>query len=211
MEASPIGVVAVTLRLFLTAGTVGVCARGRGGNVRDGTPTRTGGGGREAGPELPGCREKCWQFLFFGQFEENHKSIGFVVLALTAARLVLRHGRNAPPKPAAVGWENAPARIVQAALYALAIAAIVAGWLLVSTSPLPIPIRFFALFVVPDVARPDLPLFAAAIFAHDIATGSIACLVALHAAGALKHHFFDGDDVLIRMLPRRLARSRRER
>jgi cytochrome b561 len=27
-------------------------------------------------------------------------------------------------------------------------------------------------------------------------------LIALHVAGALKHHFVDGDDVLKRMLPR---------
>ncbi len=133
---------------------------------------------------------------------QSHKSIGFVVLPLTAARVVLRFGRKAPPKPAAAPWENGLAGIVQAALYALTIAAIASGWLVVSTSPLPIPTRFFDLFVVPDIARPDAALFAAATLAHDVAAWSIAGLVALHVAGALKHHFVDRDDVLARMLPR---------
>jgi len=133
---------------------------------------------------------------------QSHKSISFVVLALTAARLILRFSRKAPPKPAAARWENVLARIVQAALYALTIAAIASGWLVVSTSPLPIPTRFFDLFVVPDIARPDPALFAAATLAHDIAAWSIAGLFALHVAGGLKHHFIDRDDVLTRMLPR---------
>jgi cytochrome b561 len=138
---------------------------------------------------------------------QSHKSIGFVILALTAARLVLRLARKAPPKPAA-WWENALARIVQTALYALTIAAIASGWFVVSTSPLPIPTRFFDLFVVPDIVRPAPALFAAATLAHDIAAWSIAGLVALHVAGALKHHFVDRDDVLRRMLPRRRRANR---
>ncbi len=136
----------------------------------------------------------------FGLYQ-SHKSIGFVVLALTAARLVLRL-RLKPPQPLGPPWEGLLARIVQAALYALTIAAIIAGWLVVSTSPLPIPTKFFDLFVVPNIARPDAALFAAATFAHEAAAWAIVALVALHAAGALKHHFIDGDDVLTRMLPR---------
>ena len=100
------------------------------------------------------------------------------------------------------GLERLLTRVVQAALDALTIAAIVAGWLVVSTSRLPIPTRFFDLFVVPDIARPDAGLFAAARFAHQFAAWSIAGLAALHAAGALKHHFVDQDDVRMRMLPR---------
>ena len=38
-------------------------------------------------------------------------------------------------------------------------------------------------------------------WAERFAAWSIAALVALHATGALKHHFFDWDDVLMRMLP----------
>ena len=88
----------------------------------------------------------------------------------------------------------------------LTIGAILSGWLLVSASPLPVPTRFFDLFVIPNVppniAPPDPALFAAAVLGHEAAAWAIAVLVALHAAGALKHHFMNGDDVLKRMLPR---------
>jgi cytochrome b561 len=137
-----------------------------------------------------------------------HKSLGFVILALTAARLAMRLSVASPPAPAAERWELTLAAFTQSSFYVLTIAAIAAGWLLVSFSPLPIPTRFFNLFVIPNIARPDAALFGAATFAHKWAAWAIACLVALHTVGALKHHFVDRDDVLIRMLPRMSRPSR---
>jgi cytochrome b561 len=133
---------------------------------------------------------------------QSHKSLGFAALALTALRLVARMRFPAPAPPHAPAWEKRLASLVQAALYLAPIAAIFSGWLVVSTSPLPIPTRFFNLVVIPDIARPDAALFAAATLAHEVAAWSIAALVALHVAGALKHHFVDRDDALMRMLPR---------
>ncbi len=146
----------------------------------------------------------------FGLYQ-SHKSLGFVVLALTAARLASRFTRKAPPQTHGQAWEWRLAHIVQGALYGLTILAIVAGWLVVSTSPLPIPTRFFDLFVIPDIARPDAALFTAAKSAHEIAAWSILGLVALHVAGALKHHFIDRDDVMKRMLPAASRPDRRKR
>lgn len=137
----------------------------------------------------------------FGLYQ-SHKSIGFVVLALTAARLVLRFKGKAPP-PVGAAWERALARLVQTALYALTVGSVASGWLVVSTSPLPIPTLLFGLFVIPDVARPNAGLFASAQFAHAVAAWAILGLVALHAAGALKHHVVDRDGALTRMLPKR--------
>jgi cytochrome b561 len=136
-----------------------------------------------------------------------HKSLGFVVLALTAARLIARMSVTAPAAAPAPLQEQRLAALVQGSLYGLTIAAIVAGWLVVSTSPLPIPTRFFDLFVIPDIAKPDGALFAGASLAHVFSAYAIACLVALHIAGALKHHLADRDDVLTRMLPLRTLRS----
>jgi cytochrome b561 len=138
-----------------------------------------------------------------------HKSIGFVVLALTAARLIARASVAAPAAAPAAIWEQRLAAFVQTSFYALTLGAILAGWLVVSTSPLPIPTRFFDLFIVPDIARPDAALFAMAVLAHKLIAWTIAGLVARHVAGALKHHFVDRDDVLRRMLPRLTAGSMR--
>jgi len=129
-----------------------------------------------------------------------HKALGFSALALTAIRLAARL-RFAAPEPVA-GWEGRLARTVQASFYGLTLFAIGAGWLVVSTSPLPIPTRFFGLFIVPNIARPDAALFAWATLAHRVGTYAIAALVALHVAGALKHHWIDRDDTLTRMRPR---------
>ena len=132
-----------------------------------------------------------------------HKSLGFVVLVLTAARLLARALVAAPAAAPSGLWEQRLAALVQALLYLLTGAAILAGWLLVSASPLPIPTRFFDLFVIPNIAPPNVALFAGAKLAHVLSAYAIACLVALHVAGALKHRLIDRDDVLSRMLPRR--------
>ena len=138
-----------------------------------------------------------------------HKSLGFVALALTAARLIARMASAAPPPPVSNRLERLIAAAVQGLLYVLTIAAIASGWLVVSASPLPIPTRFFNLFVIPNVAAADPALFAAATTAHKLAAWTIALLTALHVAGALKHHFGDRDDVLTRMLPRAPGLPRR--
>jgi cytochrome b561 len=131
---------------------------------------------------------------------QTHKSLGFGALALTALRVLARSRSRAPaPVP---GPEGRLARAVQAAFYVLTLLAIAAGWLVVSTSPLPIPTRFFDLFVIPNIAPPDAGLFSAALLAHRLAAYAIAALVALHVAGALKHQWVDRDGTLGRMTMR---------
>jgi cytochrome b561 len=130
-----------------------------------------------------------------------HKSLGFVALALTAIRLAARVLGPSPPAPASPLWELRSAAAAQGLLYLLTICAIASGWLLVSASPLPIPTLFFGLFVIPNIATPDPSTFASAALAHKVAAWAIAFLVALHVAGALKHHFMSRDDVLRRMSP----------
>jgi cytochrome b561 len=134
---------------------------------------------------------------------QRHKSWGFVALALTAGRLAERFAISSPRAPASPRWERRLAAWTQGALYLLTLCAILSGWLVVSASPLPVPTRFFGLIVIPNIARPAPSLFAAAELAHETAAWAIAALVALHVAGALRHHFVEGDDVLKRMLPRR--------
>jgi cytochrome b561 len=146
---------------------------------------------------IHGDLDSAWTFDIY----QWHKSWGFVALVLTAARLGARFVSASPPAPGSPRWEHRLAAITQASLYILMVCAIVSGWLIVSASPLPVPTRFFDLFVIPNIAPPDPALFAGAVLAHKIAAWTIAALVVLHVAGALKHHFADRDDVLKRMLP----------
>ena len=155
---------------------------------------------------IHGDLDSAWTFDIY----QWHKSWGFVALVLTAARLALRLISPSPP-PVPAPLERRLAAIVQTALYVLAVAAIVSGWILVSASPLPVPTRFFDLFVIPNIAPADPSLFAAATLVHWLSAWAIALLVALHVAGALKHHLVNRDDVLRRMSPDwpRLGASRR--
>ena len=131
---------------------------------------------------------------------QQHKSLGFTALALTLVRVGARLRNSAPER--AGGWQGRLARAVQASFYGLTLIAIGAGWLVVSTSPLPVPTRFFGAFVVPNIAAPDAALFASSALAHRLAAYALAALVALHVAGALKRRFVDRDDTLARMAPR---------
>lgn len=129
-----------------------------------------------------------------------HKSLGFVLLALTALRLAGRARQPAPRPAPAPAWETALARFVQGALYGLTGLAILLGWWVASCSPLPVPTRVFGVFTVPNLpaARPDL--FAAARLAHEAAAYAIAVLAGVHACGALKHALWNRDDTLRRMV-----------
>jgi cytochrome b561 len=63
-----------------------------------------------------------------------HKSVGFLILALTALRLVWRLTHRTPGMPAEMKtWETFAARATHAAFYGLMLALPLTGWLYVST------------------------------------------------------------------------------
>ena len=139
-----------------------------------------------------------------------HKSIGVTVLLLTLLRLAWRLTHRTPPLPAAMpAWEKAAARATHFFFYVFMLAMPLSGWAMVSAS-LEIkvhPIVLYGLVPWPALPLPGLgpdQLHDARRLFH--ATHSTLALIAyatitLHVAAALKHHFFDRDDVLARMLP----------
>lgn len=128
-----------------------------------------------------------------------HKPTGITILALSLFRLGWRLTHGFPPLPESTPRSDAiAARANHVAFYVLMIAVPLAGWMMASGSAR--PIDYFGLF---EVAK--LPVSKGmADIAHD-AHGLLAFitlgLVALHVAGALKHHFVDRDAVLLRMAP----------
>jgi cytochrome b561 len=130
-----------------------------------------------------------------------HKSIGLTILALVILRLVWRVLNPAVPllpdtlKP----YERVIAKLTHAALYVLLFAMPVTGWLLTSASNF--PARWFGLFRVPDLIRPDKELAGRLEDIHETLAWTLAAVAVLHIAGALKHHFWLKDNVLIRMTP----------
>lgn len=128
-----------------------------------------------------------------------HKSVGILILLLSLARLAVRLVKPRPvpvqDKPAAMLL----AKTVHVLLYVAMIGGPLAGWVLVSTGKVRLQTMLFG-----TVPWPDLPLGpgwneqAAAL--HSALGWLLAGLIALHVAGALRHHWLRGD-FLGRMLP----------
>ena len=134
-------------------------------------------------------------------FRDTHKAVGVSLLVLTLARLGWRLANPAPPPPAAMaGWEKALAMAAHILFYAALIVLPLSGWL--ASSAAGRDISWFGLF-----NWPLLPIGggreAAGQFmdVHRLVVKGLYVLLALHVGAALKHHFFDRDDVLARMLP----------
>jgi cytochrome b561 len=139
---------------------------------------------------------------------QAHKALGWLTLVLLAARLAVRAGRAAPP--AAPSWSKATrwsSRLVHAALYALLAAVPMIGWLRVSSAIVPIPVSLFGVATIPNIAPVNGDFSETMSRAHQIAAWTLAALVALHAAAALKHQFVDRDAIFARMWPRTGGRT----
>ncbi len=134
-----------------------------------------------------------------------HKSIGLSVLALSVLRLLWRWVNPVPPLPPGLpGWEVFAARASHVLLYVFMIGIPLAGWIMVSVSPLEIPTFWFKQFQVPH-----LPLEAfrgeraedAMKVVHAYLAFAMAGLFVLHVLAALRHHIILKNDVLRRMIP----------
>jgi len=142
-----------------------------------------------------------------------HKSLGLSVLVLSFLRLGWRLSHRPPPLPEGMSvLERLLARLTHGLFYALMIGVPLAGWAMVSSSPLGLPTIVFGLFEWPHIPLlADLedkkPLEAVFRAAHQLMAYGLAALLVLHVAAALKHHFVNRDSVLTRMAPFLRARG----
>ncbi len=129
-----------------------------------------------------------------------HKWAGVTVFALALARLAWRTRHRPPPVPAAMRvWEQRLAGTMHGLLYFLLLALPLTGWLM--SSALGFQTVYFGVLPIPDLLAKNKPLGEALEIVHAVLAYAIGALVLLHAAAALKHHLFDRDEVLARMLP----------
>ncbi len=138
-----------------------------------------------------------------------HKSFGALVFGLTLLRLAWRLSHKVPPFPSALKpWERVAAKSTHYSLYALCLIMPIVGWTVVSTAAFNVPTLLFQRIYLPHIpflaSHPDkIFLDWLTSLIHLWLAGVIAGLILLHIAGTLKHRFFDGNDVLGRMLPAR--------
>lgn len=134
------------------------------------------------------------------RFISWHKWIGVTVLLLSAARLLWRLGHTAPALPAAMRpWEARVARAAHILLYALFFAAPLTGWLFSSAAG--VQTVYLGLVPLPDLLERNKELAEALKVTHHWVDYTLAAVIVLHGAAALKHHFVDRDEVLARMIP----------
>src|SRR6185437_5511496 len=130
----------------------------------------------------------------------RHKSIGITILGLAALRLLWRWLNPTPPLPSNLRpHERFLAHFTHAGLYVLLFAMPLTGWIMSSARGF--PVSWFNLFKLPDLVPKSKALYGAMVVTHATLASSLAVIVALHIAGALKHHYVLKDDTLRRMLP----------
>jgi cytochrome b561 len=129
-----------------------------------------------------------------------HKSIGMLILALVALRILWRLANPTPALPADTAvWERRAARIGHVLLYLLMIALPVTGWVVNSAAN--IPFRIFWLIPLPAIVEPAEATADLAALAHFWLFVVLSALLLAHVGAALRHHFIKRNDVLMRMLP----------
>lgn len=127
-----------------------------------------------------------------------HKEYGFIILALAIFRLCWRL-TNINPRLSLPLLEQIAARLVHCAFYGFLFAMPITGWLL--TSATGIPTSFFGLFTIPNLIGPNKELLEWFGWIHQWLAYALIAAIILHTLAALKHHFYDKDDILRRMLP----------
>ena len=132
-----------------------------------------------------------------------HFMLGASVFVLVWLRLLARASGTTPPiTPVLPAWQAWLSHAVQWALYALMVALPVLGWLILSANGKPVTL-------LGGLQMPLLPMTpsreSTLLFKEIHETGATIGygLVALHTAAALVHHYVQGDNTLLRMLPKR--------
>lgn len=129
-----------------------------------------------------------------------HKLFGLSVLCLVALRLIWKLLNPRPKLPLDMpAWEIISSNLVHGGLYLVMIVMPLSGWIM-STAAGHFPHLFGYEFPMPGIPQ-DKSLGDLFFKVHFFTAWIIIGLVTIHTLAAFKHHFFDKDNVLQRMLP----------
>jgi cytochrome b561 len=130
----------------------------------------------------------------------RHKSFGMTILMLAVLRLAWRLTHSPPPLPSGMTpIERQLARATHIAFYVLLFAMPLTGWTMSSAKHY--SVSWFGVFTWPDLIGKDEAAFVILRDTHDYLSYMLFAIAVLHVLAALKHHFWNKDDVLRRMLP----------
>jgi cytochrome b561 len=130
----------------------------------------------------------------------RHKSFGMTVLMLAVLRLLWRLFHRPPELPAGMSKvERILAKGTHILFYILLFAMPLTGWLMSSAKNY--SVSWFGRFTWPDLIGKNERAFELLKTTHQTLSWLLFALAILHILAALKHHFWNKDDVLKRMLP----------
>lgn len=136
---------------------------------------------------------------WYRQGPHIHKSLGIVLLALLLLRLLWRAVNVQPDDaPGMPRWERVAAHLTHYTLYSLLLLMMIAGYLISTADGRAIEV--FDWFSVPASLQnlPNQEDIAGE--AHEILAWLIILIAGVHSAAALKHHFYNRDNTLKKML-----------
>ena len=129
-----------------------------------------------------------------------HKWAGVTVFMLVVVRLAWRVTHRPPALPAHMpALERFAAHAGHHLLYVLMIAIPLSGWLMSSAKGF--QTVYFGVLPIPDLIEKNKELGQLLGEVHETLAWLFVLLILGHTAAALKHHFIDKDDILIRMSP----------
>jgi cytochrome b561 len=128
-----------------------------------------------------------------------HISIGTIILALIAARLLWRLTHPVAPESALPPWQRVTSEVAHWLLYALVLATTLSGWLFASARGW--QISWFFIAPLPMLGGENRQLGKAINGWHQNFEWALLILIGVHVAAALLHLFYYRDGVMQRMLP----------
>ena len=130
----------------------------------------------------------------------RHKSFGMTVLMLAILRLGWRLFNPPPALPASTSsLERFGASASHIAFYFLLFAMPLSGWMMSSAKNY--SVSWFGKFTWPNLIGPNEAAFEFLKTTHFYLSYALFAIATLHILAALKHHFWNKDDVFLRMLP----------
>ena len=129
-----------------------------------------------------------------------HKWAGETIFLFVMLRLSWRLLHRPPELPATMpAWQIKAAQATHTLLYLLMFAVPLSGWLMSSAKGF--QTVYFGVLPLPDLLGKNEELGDLLQQAHRMLNFGMAALVVAHLGAALKHHFIDRDEVLVRMIP----------
>ncbi|WP_444889392.1 cytochrome b [Microbulbifer sp. DLAB2-AA] len=144
-------------------------------------------------------RQLSYYDPWYQQAPSIHKGIGILLLIALVLRLLWRSVNITPrAAPGTPRWQALTASGIHNLIYLLLLAIMLSGYLISTADGRPIDV--FGWFSVAATIQgiPNQEDIAGSL--HEILAWTLIILISIHALAALKHHFFDKDVTLRRML-----------